>query len=131
MFANCQTMGSDIAFPDVCLTPATPSPVPTTYPNTATGSAAVPSQFTTIICAGPAHNLGTTVPSTNGDEAGTATGVASGTVMGPSRHILGANTVLIGGMPVTRMTSSTLQNSTNASGCRLSPSQVTVIVLAP
>jgi hypothetical protein len=71
------------------------------------------------------------VPLTNGDNAGVATGVASGTVMGPSRHLTGAFTHLVGGMPVTRMTSMSLQNSTNAPGCRLAPSQVKVLVLAP
>ena len=28
MFANCQLMGTDMAFPDVCLTPAPPAPAP-------------------------------------------------------------------------------------------------------
>jgi len=59
------------------------------------------------------HNLGTMIPMTNGGNAGLATGVASGTVMGPSRHLAGAFTCLIGGMPATRVTSTSLQNSTN------------------
>jgi hypothetical protein len=47
----------------------------------------------------PAHNMGTSVPMTNGDNAGLATGVASGVVMGPSRHLTGAFTCLVGGLP--------------------------------
>jgi len=39
--------------------------------------------------------------------------------------------VLLKGMPATRMTSVSLQNSTNAPGCRLVPSQVKILMLAP
>ena len=35
----------------------------------------------------PAHNLGTSAPMTNGDNAGVGLGVASGMVMGPSRSV--------------------------------------------
>lgn len=131
MFANTQMMGMDLGFPDVCLTPAGPAVVPIPYPNIAMGPTAIPSQFIVLIEAMPAHNLGTTTPLTNGDNAGVATGVASGTLMGPSRHLTGAFTVLYGGMPATRLTSMSLQNSTNAPGARLVPSQVKVLLLAP
>ena len=131
MFANTQMMGMDLGFPDVCLTPAVPAPVPIPYPNIAMGPTAIPSQFTTMILGAPVHNMGTTIPMTNGDNAGVATGVASGTVMGPSRHVLGSFTVLVGGMPTTRLTSMTIQNSTNVPGVRLVPSQVRVLILSP
>ncbi len=133
MFANCQLGGIDNAFPDVCLTPVppAPTPVPIPYPNIATGPMAVPNCPTILFSGGPAHNLGTTIPMTNGDNAGLATGVASGMVMGPSRHLTGAFTVLLKGMPASRMTSVSLQNSTNAPGARLVPSQVKVLLLAP
>lgn len=131
MFANTQMMGMDLAFPGVCLTPAVPAPVPIPYPNFAMGPTAIPSQFTTLIMGAPVHNMATTTPLTNGDNAGVATGVASGTVMGPSRHLLGSFTTLVGGMPVTRLTSMSLQNSTNMVGARIVPSQVRVLVLAP
>ncbi len=71
------------------------------------------------------------VPLTNGDNAGLATGVASGTVMGPSRQLTGSFTVLIGGKPATKLTSMSIQNNTNAPGCQLVPSQVKVLLLAP
>jgi hypothetical protein len=73
----------------------------------------------------------TEIPLTNGDNAGLSTGVASGSVMGPSRHLTGAFTVLVGGMPATRMTSVALQNRTNCPGARVVPSQVKVLLLAP
>jgi hypothetical protein len=68
---------------------------------------------------------------TNGDNAGVLLGVASGTVMGPSRHLTGAFTVLWMGMPATRLTSVSLQNSTNCPGVRTVPSQPLVLLLAP
>jgi len=121
----------DMAFPDVCLTPAVPAPIPIPYPNIAMGPTAIPNQFSTLVLGAPMHNMGTTTPMTNGDNAGVATGVASGTVMGPSRHLLGSFTTLIQGMPATRLTSMSLQNSTNIPGCRIVPSQVLVLILAP
>ncbi|MEM6944608.1 MAG: PAAR-like domain-containing protein, partial [Pseudomonadota bacterium] len=67
----------------------------------------------------------------NGDNPGVATGVASVTVMGPSRPMTGAFSVLLVGMPATRLTSANIQNSTNAPGARIVPSQPKVILLAP
>jgi len=130
MFANTQMMGMDMGFPDVCLTP-TPAPVPIPYPNIAMGPMGVPAAYKVLYMCAPAHNMTTVVPLTNGDNAGVALGVASGTVMGPSRHLTAAFTVLVGGIPATRLTSMSLQNSTNCPGMRIVPSQVKVLLLAP
>jgi Domain of unknown function (DUF4150) len=132
MFANCQMMGMDMGFPDVCLTPVppAPAPVPIPYPNMAMGPTAIPNCPTILINCMPAHNMATSVPMTNGDNAGLATGVASGSVMGPSRHLTGAFTVLFQGMPATRLTSVSLQNSTNCPGMRIVPSQALLLLLA-
>lgn len=131
MFANCQMMGTDMGFPDVCLTPTPAGPVPIPYPNIAMGPMAIPNCPTILFMCMPAHNLATTIPMTNGDNTGVNMGVASGTVMGPSRHVTGAFTVLLNGMPATRMTSMSLQNSTNCPGVRLVPSQALVLLLSP
>lgn len=130
MFANCQLFGVDLAFPDVCLTP-TPTPTPIPYPDIALGPTAIPNAFTILFMGMPAHNMATVTPLTNGDNPGIATGVASGTVMGPSRHLTGAFTVLLKGTPATRLTSVSLQNSTNMVGMRIVPSQFKVLILAP
>ncbi len=130
MFANTQMMGMDLGFPDVCLTPM-PAPVPIPYPNIAMGPMGVPAAYNILFMAAPAHNLSTVVPLSNGDNAGVAMGVASGMVMGPSRPLTGAFTVLLDGMPATRLTSMNLQNSTNCPGMRIVPSQVKVLLLAP
>ncbi len=133
MFANTQMMGVDTAFPGVCQTPAppAPAPIPVPYPNIAMGPTAVPSQLKVLFACAPAHNLATTTPLTNGDNLGVATGVASGTVMGPSRPLTGAFTVLLCGAPATRLTSINVQNNTNAPGVRVVPSQPKVLLLAP
>lgn len=131
MFANSQMMGVDMGFPDVCLTPTPAGPVPIPYPNIAAGPMGVPAAYNVLFMATPAHNMLTTVPLTNGDNPGIALGVASGLVMGPSRHVTAAFTVLVGGAPATRMTSISIQNSTNCPGMRLVPSQPRVLLLAP
>ena len=130
MFANSQMMGIDMGFPDVCLTP-TPVPVPIPYPNIAAGPTGLGFYPKVLWMCTPAHNMATTIPLTNGDNAGVNMGVASGLVMGPARHLTASFTTLVGGIPATRMTSVALQNSTNCPGARLVPSQVKVILLAP
>lgn len=130
MFANTQMMGLDLGFPDVCLTP-TPAPVPIPYPNIALGPTAIPSQLKVLFMCMPAHNMATTIPLTNGDNPGINMGVASGTVMGPARHLTASFTTLIVGIPATRLTSVALQNSTNCPGMRIVPSQIKVLLLAP
>jgi hypothetical protein len=132
MFGNTQMGGMDMAFPDVCLTPAPPAPpVPLPYPNIANRPAGVPAVYTVLWGGAPAHNMSTVIPFSNGDNPGVALGVASGLVMGPSRCTTAAMTVLVGGMPATRMTSTTMQNNTNAPGVCLAPSQTKVLLLAP
>ena len=51
--------------------------------------------------------------------------------MGPSRHVTAAFTVLVQGMPATRLTSVSIQNSTNCPGVRTVPSQTVLVLLAP
>ncbi|MDX7985943.1 DUF4150 domain-containing protein [Xenorhabdus sp. 12] len=127
MFANTQGGGQDTAVPDVCLTPSSGSPVPVTYTDLASGCQANSASTSNILFVGcAAHNTTTIIPMTSGDNPGVNLGVASGTVMGQSRHTCGANSVLIKGSPATRVTSPTMQNSTNATGSRLSPSQTKV-----
>ena len=131
MLAKTSAGGACIAFPDVCLTPAPPAPVPVPYPNIGLDPTNVGFVPNVLITCAPAHNMSTQPPMTNGDNAGIATGVASGTVMGPARTVTAAFTVLVGSMPLARLTSVTLQNSTNAPGAKIVPSVTNVLVLAP
>ena len=119
------------SFPDVCVTPTAVGSVPIPYPNIAMGPMGVPAAYNVLYMCAPAHNMTTTIPLSNGDNPGIATGVASAMVMGPTRHVTAAFTVLVLGAPVTRMTSVAIQNSTNCPGARIVPSQAKVLVLAP
>jgi hypothetical protein len=132
VFANTQMGGLDFAFPDVCNTPTPVGPIPIPYPNLAMPLTAIPSQFKVLITCMPAHNLGTTVPMSNGDNPGVAVNPISGMVMGPTRHLMGSIKTMIGGMPATKMLSPTGQNgmSPGAFGMTLAPSQVKVMVLS-
>jgi len=130
VFGNAQMGGLNFGFPDVCLTP-TPAPVPIPYPNISFGPTGVmPSPNVLWMCT-PAHHLMTTPPVSIGDTAGIATGVASGTVMAPTRPVTGAFTVLVNGLPSTRMTSINIQNNTNCPGIAIVPAQIKVLLLAP
>jgi hypothetical protein len=81
-----------------------------------------------LIDGAPAHNLGTSIPMSNGDNAGTLGGVVSNRFMGQARHTAGATSVLVGGKPATRLTSPTTQNNGNAVGVRIAPSQRKVVI---
>jgi hypothetical protein len=133
MFANSQMGGLNFGIPDVCLTPAppAPAPIPIPYPNFSLGPLGVPFVPTVLYGGTPAHNLATMIPISMGDNPGIATGVASGTVMGPTRSLVPSATVLVGGLPGTRLTTINIQNSTNAPGMRIVPSQLRVLLLAP
>jgi hypothetical protein len=120
----------NLGFPDVCLTPS-PAPVPVPYPNISNGPLTAPFCVNILIVGGPAHNLTQAVTLSNGDNPGVATGVASGTVMGPTRPVTGAFTILMDGAPATRMTTVNIQNNTNAPGMRLVPAQPKVLLLSP
>lgn len=128
MFANCQAGGIDLSPADICKTPPLGIPIP--YPNTANGSEAIPNVPHIIYVGGPVHNLNTLIPVTHNDEAGSMGGVASGMVAGPSRHVTGANKIIVRGAPITRMTSINLPNGQNTAGVRLSPSQTKILILA-
>ena len=49
MFANSQMLGLDAGFPDVGLTPAPPSPVPTPFPNTAMSVTDIPAAMNVLV----------------------------------------------------------------------------------
>jgi len=136
MFAKTQMMGMDFAMPDVCLTPiptpAGPVPTPIPYPNIALPMTAIPNQFKVLTMAMPNHNLMTTTPMSNGDNAGLNMNPLSGMVMGPCKNLMGSVKTLIGGLPATTMLKPTGQNgaSPGAFGASLAPSQVKLMILS-
>ncbi|MCP3927720.1 MAG: DUF4150 domain-containing protein [Bacteroidetes bacterium] len=134
MFANCSMPGMDIAFPDVCKTPAPPPVVmvPIPYPNMSTKIMAIPptASMKHLITFMPSHHIGTTIPTTMGDTTGVLGGVASQIMMGPARNIRCSMKIITGGMPATRMLDNTMQNLTNTSGMTLVPGQFKVIYMS-
>lgn len=128
MFANCQMGGMSLGFPDVCLTPMFPAPIPIPYPNIANWMMGVPPYPKVLLSGMPAHNFGTMVPMTMGDLPGMA-GVMSGTVMMMGRVMVPSMGVLFGPMPAIKMTSMTMQNLTNSFGMILTPAQVKLLVM--
>ncbi|MEW6256042.1 MAG: DUF4150 domain-containing protein [Pseudomonadota bacterium] len=121
----------DMAFPDVCKTPAGPAVVPIPYPNIALSNTAIPSQVKLLLCAMPAHNLSTQIPLSNGDNAGVLMGVASNLVMGPKSAAMGSTNFFVGGAPAIKLTSPSKQNgsSPNVPGMTMTPSQVKMMSL--
>lgn len=132
MFANTQMPAVNLAFPDVCKTLVALAVVPIPYPNIGMTATAIPNVFNQFTMAMPDHNLMTTVPLTNGDQAGFLMGVVSNLIMGPCRHVFGSVKVFKSVMPATKMLSPTGQNgpAPNIPGVTLSPSQVKVMVLS-
>ena len=107
MFPNTDMLGGST---DVTATPTPGAPVPMPYPNLAGGTTG--GSFNVL--APPTQSDSTTVPASNGDQAGASGGVASGQVMGASRSVTSVPTTQVGGAAVTRMTSSTIGNHKGA-----------------
>lgn len=132
MFANTQMPAINLGFPDVCKTIVGPAVVPIPYPNLAPTATAIPNIPNIFTMAMPDHNLMTTVPLSNGDEAGVAMGVVSSLIMGPVRHMFGSVKVFKSVMPATKMLSPTGHNGAalNVPGMTLTPCQPKVLILS-
>jgi hypothetical protein len=134
MFQLTMGEGQNIAFPDVCLTPTPGGPVPMPYPNISMSVTALPptTAMTVLIDGTPSLNLMSEIPISNGDEAGVNLGVVSGMIMGPTRYVMGSETLMLEGVPAVKLTSETGQNGEmmNAEGACLVPSQEIMIVLS-
>jgi len=123
MFAN-NMMVMNLGFPDVCLE----GPVPVPLPNMSETAEALPTVPNVLIEFTPVQNLNSMVLMSEGDMG---LGVASGMCMGPTKPLLGAFTVLVDAMPMTRLTSFNLQNLDNCPGVSLVPGQFTLLCLSP
>ncbi|KVG80376.1 MULTISPECIES: PAAR-like domain-containing protein [Burkholderia] len=127
VMVNSSAGGENMAT-SVNLTPPAGAPAP--YPNRASRASAIPNVTNIFVGGGPAHNVATIIPMSSGDSAGAMGGAASGTVSSVSRNARGASKTLIAGMPATRMTDPTQQNSGNTIGAGSSPSQTIVLNLS-
>ena len=137
MFNNCYTIpGFNFAPIDVALTPIPspvgPIPVPIPYPNFGLNPMALPMTtamhvFQTFT---PAHNVATSVPLSNGDNAGLLGGVTCAPLdMSFNFRTSCATSMTMGCLPVVRLVDMTLQNMWNSVGLTASPSQVQTLDL--
>jgi carboxyl-terminal processing protease len=121
--ASNRNTGTQLAFPDVCLTPAAPSPVPVPYPNQAETSQAVSFAVTVKVEGANAITMMSNVPTTSGDEAGSSHPVTKQA----ARYTMGNPKVRIEQMPAIVIGALSNGNSMNAPlGAVVAPSAVTV-----
>jgi carboxyl-terminal processing protease len=112
----------NIGFPDVCLTPAAPSPVPIPYPNFAMNAQASVFSETVKISMMNALNLASEIPVTSGDEPGSAS-----PNKGPGRYTMGNPIVSVDALPAINLLCPTTGNGMiNGLGAVLVPSAVNV-----
>ncbi len=130
MFANSQMApGMSFTFPDICKTPPVAIPIP--YPNFSFHIMATGFVPKVLWQCTPAHViLRTKVPISFGDTPGVLGGLISQTFMSTTFFLTGAFTVLLQGLPATRMTSITLMNRCNMIGLSILPCQFKVLLLA-
>lgn len=108
--------GICFAFPDVCLTPTPVGTIPIPYPNIGDLSQASGVSSKVKIGGKPIVLENSEIPSTQGDEAGSSGGVASGKIMGKVTFTTYSTTVKVEGKGVVRMSDTTQQNENNAVG---------------
>lgn len=113
-----QSEGICFAFPDVCLTPAPPSPdVPIPYPNMGQLSAAKNVAESVFAGGSKVITSNSQIDTTTGDEAGTSGGVAApGNVGKEVKFVTFSQSVFAEGNNVVRMFDTTTQNGGNAVG---------------
>ncbi len=127
--ASNRGAGQNLAFPDVCNTPAGPATVPIPYPNIAMNAQAASFSMTVKVSMMNALNLSSVIPMTNGDQAG----VAHPTIMGSAKYTMGNPIVFVDKQPAICLLCPTTGNYMHAPlGAVLVPSAVNVFyTLAP
>lgn len=105
--------GITIAFPDVCITPAAPSPIPIPYPNIAQSSDTAKGAKKVKCDGNPVCLKDSNFKKSSGDEPGTNKGVASGKNMGKAEFINYSFDVKFEGKNVPRAFDLMLHNDKN------------------
>jgi len=124
MPASNNGLGMNLRFPDVCLTPAAPAPIPIPYPNMANNCQAVsfsPNVYTGFM---PALNMASVTSMTNGDNAG----VANPLFMQAGGQTMGNPIIFINCVPAKNLLVPTFGNAfNNPVGATLVPSITTTL----
>jgi len=131
MPASTKGGGQCFAMPNVCLTPAAPSPIPIPYPSIGMPNGAKKTSSKVKIVNKETVTKKSEISRSSGDEAGTNKGVMSGTNMDKVAWKMGTSKVKIEGNEIIRLTSMTGQNGTSANmpaGAQIAPSQTKVLV---
>lgn len=129
MFVGNHLGCTHIGYPDACNTPTPAGPVPIPYPNVAVSTTSQPLVPEVFIGCAPVQMLLDTNPVSNGDQAGTALGVASGMIAGPQRNVTGSISTYAGSAPVVLLGSVGTQNGMNTFGVEAAPGQFRVLAL--
>jgi hypothetical protein len=120
-----------LAVPDTCNTPAGPAMVPVPYPNLGDVSTVKKTVPEVLNQNKESAVVGSELPSSNGDEAGTGGGIMSGTKGDKVTFKSGSSKVRFAGKQAAMLTSTTGQNGTSANapaGAQIAPSQTKVFV---
>jgi hypothetical protein len=129
--ASSKKGGQCFAFPDVCKTPAAPSPIPIPYPNI--GMVADTDGAIDVVLMENKETVVETskIPSSKGDEAGTVGGVVSGVNRNQITYKKYSSKVFAKGKKVVHATAMTAHNGSSANmpaGCQVAPSQTKILV---
>jgi hypothetical protein len=128
--ASCKKGGQCVGFPDVCKTPAAPSPIPIPYPNIGMVAQATKTSTKVKFDGKAACTKNSEMPRSQGDEAGSLGGVVSNVFMNKITYKKGSSKVKVQGHPAVYHLAPTGQNGTNANvpGMQVVPSQVKVLI---
>jgi hypothetical protein len=117
--------------PDVCKTPSPAGPVPVPYPNIGMVNQASGTCSKVLFQKKQSVTISSKIPSSKGDEPGTAGGVISNCNMGKIVYKKASSKVFAKGKKVSHVTSLTAHNGANANvpvGAQVAPSQTKVMV---
>ena len=122
--------GQAMAMPDTCNVPAPPGPnIPTPFPNMGMPQTGNPVTTKILIVGVPALTQASKMNPSQGDEAGTAGGLVSGSNMGEIKLSMGSAKVTFEGNPAAFIGCTTEHNKSNAVGAFIAPSQTLVNIL--
>jgi hypothetical protein len=130
--ASCKAGGVAMGFPDVCKTPAAPSPIPIPYPNIAQVASATAGTCSSKvkIMNQAAVTKDSEIPMSSGDEAGVVGGVSSSCNMGKAVFKDASTKVKAEGKGIAKILSMVSMNKDNfPAGMQIAPSQTKVLIM--
>lgn len=129
--ASSKKSGQAFAVPNICITPAAPSPIPVPYTSVGMMAQATKTSTKVKFEGKEVVTIASEIPRTSTDEPGTQKGVMSGTNMDKLKYNKASLKVKAEGNAVAYQTSPTAHNGMNAnmpSGVQVAPSQTKVLI---